>query len=47
MTTTAKKPESTAIIPWSPPQSPEEFVRSEVEKNANEIARRSPDFRIF
>lgn len=39
--TVTKKPESTALIPWSLPQSPEEFIRSEVEKHANEIARRS------
>lgn len=39
--TTTDIPESTALIPWSPPQSPEEFARSEAEKNANEIARSS------
>lgn len=36
-----KTTESTALIPWPPPQSPEEFVRLEAEKTANEIARRS------
>jgi len=39
--TTKNTSESTELVPWRPPQSPEEFVRSVAEKKTNEIVGRS------